>query len=83
MVMLKRLGLPPQGLFPGKNIMTPNIIGYVQLRRGWAELSEGRGMSQQPIFGVTVRPDANDPKERRSKLCGSREEAEEYIRSME
>lgn len=68
---------PPRGLFRGKNFMTPNVLGYYKLREGYAELSEGRGMSNQPIFGVTVKPDDG-----RSKLCFSRTEAETYIEEL-
>jgi len=44
----------------GRNIMTPNWLGYAQLPDGqWAELSQGRGIYDEPIFGVTVRPDTS------------------------
>jgi hypothetical protein len=68
---------PPKGLFKGRNFMTPEWIGYYKLRVGYAELSEGTGMSGQPIFGVTVRPEDG-----RSRLCFSRIEADDYIRSL-
>lgn len=71
--------MPPSGLFEGTNILTPRIKGYYRLAEGYAELSEGEGMSRQPIFGVTVRP---DPNPRRSKLCHSLKEAEDYIKEM-
>lgn len=70
---------PPRGLFEGKNFMTPNIRCYFKLWQhlGYAELSSGTGMNNQPIFGVTVRP-AKDL----SKLFQSRLEAERYIESL-
>ena len=72
---------PPRGLFLGKNIMTPEILGYYKLRgqRVYVELSTGRGIDHQPIWGVTVRPD-NEHK--LSKLCHSRREADAYIESL-
>jgi hypothetical protein len=63
--------------------MTPNRLGYFKLRVGYAELSQGRGMSQQPIFGVTVRPDVwEDGKQARSRLFQSKAAAMEYIESL-
>ena len=38
----------------GKNFMTPNIIEYGNTGNFLYELSEGTGMSGQPIYGVTV-----------------------------
>lgn len=72
---------PPRGLFPGKNIMTPEIIGYYKLRGKavYVELSTGRGINHQPIWGVTVRP---DEEHKLSKLCHSRREAERYIEGL-
>jgi hypothetical protein len=71
------MSAPPRGLFKGKNIMTPDVLAYYNLGNGrWAELSEGRGINRQPIFGVTVRP---EPVPVQSKLCQSRAEAVRYI----
>lgn len=64
----------PEGLFPGRNFMTPEVQGCYKLRKGYAELSEGRGMHNEPIFGVTVRPEDG-----RSKLFHSRSDALDYI----
>ena len=68
---------PPRGTFKGKNMMTPDILGYFKLRSGYAELSEGTGLSRQPIFGVTVRGAAAE-----SKLFQSYSAAVEYIESL-
>jgi hypothetical protein len=75
-------GSPPRGLFRGTNFMTPTVLAYFKLRHGsgWAELSEGRGMSNQLIYGVTVRPDTTEP--RRSKLFQSRSAAMDYIEEL-
>jgi hypothetical protein len=68
--------------------MTPNVLDYYRLnyagRTAYVELSEGRGLSNQPIFGVTVRygndqrfdPDPTDMHE--SRLIAVR-----YIMSLE
>jgi len=73
----------PKGVFKGDNFMTPNALGYFKLRVGHAELSEGRGMSQQAIFGVTVRPDKwEDGKQARSQMFQSKAAAMEYIESL-
>lgn len=71
-----------------KNIMTPTVLGYAKLRKGmgWAELSEGTGISRQPIFGVTVRSmDDEQSKTNRdlSKLFQSRREAERHIEQLQ
>lgn len=70
---------PPSGVFQGKNFMTPNVLGYFKLRPGYgyAELSEGRGMDGERIFGVTVRPDRT-----MGRLFHSRADAQEYILSL-
>lgn len=77
---LKRIDKPDAFKSAGRNFMTPTVLGFYKLRKGYAELSTGEGMSRQPIYGVTVRPD--EPVNARSKLCHSEEEALAYIRSM-
>ncbi len=69
---------PPNGLFKGNNFMTPNISGYYKIDEGvYAELSTGRGIYNEPIWGVTVRPT-----DALSKLCYSEKEAIDYITSL-
>lgn len=71
----------PAGLFIGSNFMTPTILGYVKLRAGlYAELSQGEGMSRQPIWGVTVRPD--DGHKLSKGGYQSRRDAEDYIEEL-
>lgn len=75
---------PPSGVFVGRNVMTPACLGYFKLRagEGYAELSGGRGIYDEPIFGVTVRvADNNDPN-KRSQMFYSEAEAKEYIASL-
>ena len=78
-------GNPPPGIFVGRNIMTPDWLGYYKLRarEGYAELSEGRGIYDEPIFGVTVRvaTSPGDPN-KRSRLFHNKAEALEYIASL-
>ena len=73
----------PKGTFRGVNFMTPEVLGHYKLRKGWAELSQGRGMEGEPIYGVTVRMLGGarltpDP----SKLLYSRAEALRYIQTL-
>lgn len=75
--MLKRVPRP-RGVFQGKNFMTPRILGYYKLAQGYAELSEGRGIDQGRIFGVTVK----DHPTAASKLCFSRGDAIDYIKEL-
>lgn len=83
-----RAGSPPRGLFKGTNFLTPTVLAYYKLGTGWAELSEGRGMSNQLIYGVTVRPETEQDYEaggrdnRRSRLFQSYREALDYIMEM-
>ena len=69
----------PKGTFDDKNFMTPDVLGYYKIRKGYAELSTGTGFKYEPIFGVTVRP---DPGHAMSKLCHSRSEALRYIETL-
>lgn len=67
-------------LFKGENFMTPNRVGWFKLRVGFAELSEGEGMSRQTIYGVTVRPDKwEDGQQGLSRLFQSKAAAMDYI----
>ena len=70
---------PPRGLFEGVNFMTPHIEGYFKVSGGYAELSSGRGLSNEPIFGVTLSDNAKG----KSQLFGSRREALKYIESIQ
>lgn len=74
----------PFGVFRGQNFMTPNVRGFYKLRTafGWAELSEGRGMRDQPIFGVTVRDSRGEDKEHKSQMFEVLKEALDYIESL-
>ena len=74
---------PPQGTFKGKNIMTPQWEAYVKLAGDeWAELTTGRGINDQPIWGVTVRAAGGGQGVHPSKLCYSRREALAYIEEL-
>lgn len=71
---------PRLGWFRGFNFMTPNVLGYYLVPGGIAELSQGRGMTGQPLFGVTVGEGPSWPRlSQRSKLFSDRREAERYI----
>ena len=76
---------PPRGTFQGKNIMTPHRLGYFPLPSDWwAELSSGTGMrDDQKVYGVTVRQAGTSARDGRSKLCGSKREALDYIQSLQ
>jgi hypothetical protein len=69
----------PNGLFRGRNFMTPDVIAYYKLRKGHAELSEGTGITHKPIYGVTVEPDAENT---RSRMFHSKAEALNYIDAL-
>lgn len=57
-------------MFPGKHLMTPEVLGYYKLKRGYAELSQGTGMRNQPIWGVTIKGFGfDDAEDRRLSDC--------------
>ena len=68
----------------GKNIMTPTIIKYGQQGDYVYELSKGRGMTDNEIYGVTV-VDLRIDKHRSdlSQMFFELELAEEYINDLE
>ena len=72
----------PPGLFSGKNFMTPDVLGYYRLRKGYAELSEGTGLSRQPIYGVTVQVRDGVPESAASQLFQSKQAALDHIRAL-
>jgi len=66
----------PRGMFKGSNFMTPRILGYYAIKDGgFAELSQGEGISRRSIFGVTVEPRSAGE----SKMFYSHMQAVEYI----
>ena len=70
-----------------KNIMTQNVLEWVKVGNDLVvELSSGRGLENEPIFGVTVisyDKDYNTTRERTlSQLFSSEEDAREYIAGL-
>lgn len=41
-------------VYPKPNMMTPNILDYIDAGKYIVEVSGGRGFDNDPIFGVTV-----------------------------
>lgn len=66
----------------GKNIMTPNAIRYGNCGPYYYEISEGRGMSYEPIFGVTFITMSLERAKDINRLCRSLEEANEYVKEV-
>lgn len=79
---------PPRQVFRGNNFMTPTVLAYYRLALGsrrvvYAELSEGRGMHGEPIFGVTVRrPNGDRLTPDPSTMYWSRDDAMQAIRDQ-
>jgi len=65
----------------GKNIMTPHIIAYGVRGNLAYELSEGIGMKDHSIFGVTVIQLNGVRRTDLSDCFDSIEEADEYIKN--
>lgn len=71
----------------GKNIMTPDVLGYYKSGQYIVELAEGTGFGGDMIYGVTVVKDAVHPIEREhmfnlSKMFYDKKEATDYIDSL-
>lgn len=67
----------------GKNIMTPNIIGYGVHRDFAYELSSGEGINREPIFGVTIlERKSGYHRHDLSKMFYSLEEARNYLKAL-
>lgn len=72
-------------VYPGnsKNFMTPNVLGYWKGKIYVAELSTGRGITQQEIFGVTLVYLPGKPAQNGCQLFQSEQAALAYIESLE
>ena len=66
----------------GKNMMTPDVLGYYEIPSGGvAELTEGTYFNHKPIFGVTiVRHGKHD--HTASKMFWNKDEALTYIECL-
>jgi hypothetical protein len=70
-------------IFKGRNIMTPTFITWGKKGNVYYELTEGRGLTNNPIFGVTVRDSKGNRLEPDlSKLFHSLTSANEYIETL-
>ncbi len=74
------------GVFRGKNMITPNVVGFyqcgdylVELRRGSGVA--GHGVFDYEMFGVTVALDGQRRTDL-SKPFGSRGEADNYMQEL-
>lgn len=68
-----------------KNIMTPNIIRFYEKSDKVVELTEGRGIENEQLFGVTVRTKEGGvwgDHENKSKLFWNRKSAERYAEGL-
>ena len=64
----------------GKNIITPDVIGFYQNGDFIMELSEGTGFSGDPVYGVTVVSETYKEHEKDlSQMFHSRKEAINYM----
>jgi hypothetical protein len=69
-----------------KNVMTPRIVSLKQKGNKIIEISSGRGIEHEPIFGVTiaerVSPYEFKTGDKRSELFYSLEEAKKYAERL-
>ena len=68
-------------IFPSKNFLTPTVIRYGEINNIFYELSEGNGISNERIWGVTIHDVLGNNTDRfESKAFSSLNEAEQYIK---
>lgn len=65
----------------GKNVMTPHILNYIAIPNGIVEISEGRGITNNKIFGVTVVENYTQNHDK-STLFHSEEEVIKYVNEL-
>ena len=69
-------------MFPSRNVLTPNIIGYDRTPRGTVyELSEGRGIVAAMLYGVTIHEEHN-PTNAQSRSFDALEKAKAFIKEL-
>jgi hypothetical protein len=67
----------------GKNLMTPDVIRYINTDKYIVELSQGTGFGGEDIFGVTVlNKRTNGAELELDQMFYSREFAEAYIADL-
>lgn len=68
--------------FKGKNFMTDEVAGSIKLSNGlYVELSFGRGIFSDYIYGVTVATFEKDYTEELGGCCDTFEEVEEKVKA--
>ena len=65
-----------------RNMMTPNVLDYGKRGQHLYEISTGRGISGQPIFGVTVLTVEGKRCGHLNDLFGSHDEALRHARNL-
>jgi len=65
----------------GFNFMTPDLIGYCEIKNGAVEVSKGQGFTGKTIYGVTVVKDRKLDYDL-SRCFHSLKEAENYIKGL-
>jgi hypothetical protein len=66
----------------GKNLITPDVLGYGVRGIFAYELSEGTGFGTNPLYGVTVLELTGERRNDLSQMFHSIEEADEYIKKL-
>lgn len=68
-----------------KNMMTPNLVRFLHKSDKVVEVSSGRGIDNEPIYGVTVRSLARGvwaDHDSEGRLFWDRKKAERYAESV-
>ena len=68
----------------GKNVITPNTLGYGFIGKQWVyEVTEGTGFLNEAMFGVTVvNAKTGELNRDMGQLCDTRELAEQWVEAM-
>lgn len=65
-----------------KNIMTPSVVTYGKRGNLIYEISTGRGIRDEPIYGVTVLTVTGERVPAKSDLFSTRAAAERHARNL-
>lgn len=71
-------------IFKNANFMTPHMLGYFDVGgETFAELSQGIGIDNEPIFGVTFRNTDGSQTHLMPRLHWSKAAAVDYMKSVD
>lgn len=71
-----------KAIVPYPNFMTPHVITYKKIKGGVAELSYGKGLRKDDMYGVTCVIN-NEHDHDKSQVFRNKQEALDYIETLQ